>query len=400
MQALMKCVNCQKQVDTDKVGGLQFSNPVFKYFTCNFCQKPTFTVKCVCKSIVSRSTAFYFGEKIACGSCKRNFNIVPCPVCKQMNLWNGDYYMGAYINCFQCKALTFQHLACPFCQEPNFWITNKSIMSYYKCGLPVSCYVCKQKFQHLMCPNCKEAIYFKNSDYVQGIKQICSKCTKPFQHVNCPGCGDPSFYKENDFIFGKNYKCGECKTNFCLSICCQCGGVNHMVNRIAEVNVSCFECTTCKVKYNVLCCPYCKGPNYPMTEKGKCGNNLCLYCNKVFKVNDCAVCNHVSICGCSPGVKHKCGFCKTETTNNNDADNKIPAHKTPNLLNSSSMKGSSLGATEDKEKFICKVCYDKPIDTIFINCGHVCACFACASALKKKECPMCRVVGAYKKCFF
>ena len=149
---------------------------------------------------------------------------------------------------------------------------------------------------------------------------------------------------------------------------------------------------TCKNKYNILCCPYCKGPNYPITEKGKCSNNLCLYCNNVFKVNDCSTFNHISRCCCSPGVKHKCGFCKTETANNNVNDknklnnNVVNTKQMPNLL-SSSMKGSSLGSggNEDKEKFICKVCFDKPINMIFINCGHVCVCFDCYSALKKKE---------------
>lgn len=405
-----KCSNCAKLVDPDKTGGLKFNNPVFKHFICPNCQKPTFMVKCVCKSMVLRETPFFFGEKISCLACQRKFNIVPCPVCKQMNLWNGDYYMSAYINCFSCKALTFQHLACPFCQEPNFWITNKSIMSYYKCGLPVNCYVCKHRFQHLMCPHCKEAIYFKNSDYVQGIKQVCPKCTKPFQHVNCPGCGDPSFYKENDFIFGKNYKCGECKTNFCLSICDRCGSLNHLVNKITEVNSSFFDCITCKNKYNMLCCPYCKGPNYPMTQKGNCSNTLCLYCSKVFRANDCSLCSHISVCGCSPGVKHKCAFCKSETANLNTDNNQCISKgtpqtgngKNPNITLKTSLNGSRMGVNEneEKEKFICKVCFDKPVNTVFLNCGHVCVCFDCAQDLKKKECPMCRLAGDFKKCFF
>ena len=390
--SLLDCSNCHKKIDVDRSGGFICKNPVFKHFLCHLCHKPTYLVKCVCKSLVLRATPFYFGEKISCSSCTRAFNIVPCPSCKQTNLWNGDYFMGAYINCFQCKALTFQHLACPFCQEPNFWVTNKLNLSYYKCGLPVQCYVCKQKFQHLMCPHCKEAIYYKKLEYMQGIKQTCGKCEKSFQHVNCPGCGDPNFFKENDFIYGKNYKCGECKSNFCLSICDRCGGSNTMVNKITEINCSSFECATCKNKYNLLCCPYCKGPNYPRSDKGKCTSTLCLYCKKVFKVIDCMNCNHISLCSCEGKSKHKCGFCR------NESELKESSNKISKLLASSTAKAISI--EEDKEKFICKVCYDKPVDTIFINCGHVCVCFSCATALKKKECPMCRVEGNYKKCFF
>ena len=401
---LIKCSNCLKSVDVEKCGGFQSSNPVFKYFQCNLCKKSTYTVKCVCKNVVTRQTPFYFGERISCHHCQRAFNIVPCPVCKQMNLWSGDYYMGAYINCFQCKSLTFQHLACPFCQEPNFWITNKALLSYYKCGLPVQCYVCQQKFQHLMCPHCNEAIYFKGSDYLQGIKQTCGKCNKAFQHVNCPGCGDPTYYKENEFLYGKNYKCNECKTNFCLSICDRCGGLNTLCNKITEVNASNFECGTCKNKYNLLCCPLCKGPNYPITEKGKCSNNLCLYCKNVFKVFDCHNCNHISCCSCGTVMndisKHKCGYCKFEIDNKDNNNTKVKQQNKPNAMLTSSMKGATRIGEDDKDKFICKICYDKPVDTVFLNCGHVCACFSCASALKKKECPICRVEGDYKKCFF
>lgn len=387
-QQKINCSHCFKQVDIEKSGGLIPYNTVFKSFLCNFCKKKTHVVKCVCKSFATKRDPFFFGEKMNCTDCKRDFNIVPCPVCKQMNLWNGDYYMGAYINCFQCKSLNFQHLACAFCHEPNFWVTNKSILSYYKCGLPVSCYICKKNFQHLMCPHCKDAIYFKESEYIQGIKQNCPNCKKSFQHVNCPGCGDPTFFKENEFLYGKNYKCGECKTNFCLSICDHCGVSNSIVNKIIEVNTSSFECSACKNKYKLVCCPSCKGPNYPITEKGKCCSTLCLYCKHLFKVLDCKNCNYISSCSCVKGGKHKCGFCKKEIENKEQK----------NILETAT--GNDKGEEVDKDKFICKICYDKAVDTIFLKCGHVCACFGCVSSLKKKECPMCRVESEFKKCFF
>lgn len=396
-KALLKCSHCSKLVNTEKTGGLVPITPVFKSFTCNFCSNVNYTVKCICKTLIISRVPMYFGQKISCTSCQRNMNIVPCPVCKQMNLWNGDYYMGAYINCFQCKSLTFQHIACPFCHEPNFWVTNKSILSYYKCGLPVNCYVCKKKFQHLMCPHCHEANFFNNVDYIQGIKQNCSSCKQSFQHVNCPGCGDPSFYKNCDFSFGKNYKCRECKANFCMSICDKCGSSNSIVNKIIEVNTSYFECCSCKNQYNLLSCPFCRGPNYPITEKGKCAGNMCLYCKKVFKVLDCPVCNHVSCCVCAENSsknKHKCAFCKTETANTNKID-----EISENRKKSVSQTPENTASEEEKDKFLCKICYDKPVNTIFIKCKHVCACFECASSLKKKECPICRVVGDFQKCF-
>ena len=36
----------------------------------------------------------------------------------------------------------------------------------------------------------------------------------------------------------------------------------------------------------------------------------------------------------------------------------------------------------------CKICFDKSIDSVFTPCGHVLACFSCASSVKK--CPICK----------
>lgn len=47
-------------------------------------------------------------------------------------------------------------------------------------------------------------------------------------------------------------------------------------------------------------------------------------------------------------------------------------------------EASDDGDDDDK---ICKLCYSKPYDTVFIPCGHVVACGKCASSTTK--CPMC-----------
>ena len=36
----------------------------------------------------------------------------------------------------------------------------------------------------------------------------------------------------------------------------------------------------------------------------------------------------------------------------------------------------------------CKICFDKDIDSVFVPCGHVLACFSCAISVKK--CPICK----------
>lgn len=44
----------------------------------------------------------------------------------------------------------------------------------------------------------------------------------------------------------------------------------------------------------------------------------------------------------------------------------------------------------DADADICKICFEKSIDSVLISCGHLCVCYGCASGLK--NCPMCRAV--------
>jgi len=47
-------------------------------------------------------------------------------------------------------------------------------------------------------------------------------------------------------------------------------------------------------------------------------------------------------------------------------------------------------SSSGNEKFdnLCKVCYDQPINSVLLRCGHVAICFECSKHLDK--CPICR----------
>ena len=45
-------------------------------------------------------------------------------------------------------------------------------------------------------------------------------------------------------------------------------------------------------------------------------------------------------------------------------------------------------STEVAKESECKVCFERNMDAVFIPCGHVAACFPCAS--KMTQCPICR----------
>ncbi|CAF0863133.1 unnamed protein product [Didymodactylos carnosus] len=45
---------------------------------------------------------------------------------------------------------------------------------------------------------------------------------------------------------------------------------------------------------------------------------------------------------------------------------------------------------EESDSDMCKICWEKQIDCVFIECGHLIACTSCGNDFYMKECPMCR----------
>ncbi|XP_071144499.1 polyadenylate-binding protein-interacting protein 1-like [Mytilus edulis] len=49
----------------------------------------------------------------------------------------------------------------------------------------------------------------------------------------------------------------------------------------------------------------------------------------------------------------------------------------------------NLGDNTD-DKYMCKICFDDPVEVTFLPCMHVCCCKNCSDKLKVKQCPICR----------
>lgn len=45
-------------------------------------------------------------------------------------------------------------------------------------------------------------------------------------------------------------------------------------------------------------------------------------------------------------------------------------------------------AQEETEPDVCKICYDREINCVFLECGHLCSCVECGRQMK--DCPICR----------
>lgn len=49
---------------------------------------------------------------------------------------------------------------------------------------------------------------------------------------------------------------------------------------------------------------------------------------------------------------------------------------------------SGLGASSVNDNDVCKICMDRMIDCVLVECGHMCSCVKCGKLLS--ECPICR----------
>ena len=42
------------------------------------------------------------------------------------------------------------------------------------------------------------------------------------------------------------------------------------------------------------------------------------------------------------------------------------------------------------DETLCVVCFDRPIDTVFVPCGHLASCLPCGSKFDNRPCPICK----------
>nr|CAB3265655.1 E3 ubiquitin-protein ligase RNF34-like [Phallusia mammillata] len=49
---------------------------------------------------------------------------------------------------------------------------------------------------------------------------------------------------------------------------------------------------------------------------------------------------------------------------------------------------SSEPSTEARNEHVCKICWENPVDCVFLECAHMATCIVCSKAIR--ECPICR----------
>ena len=359
------------------------STKIFKDFICKSCKNTYYYLECTCNYKIISKIPFFYGEKINCSVCKKTLNLVPCPMCKEINMWEGDYSMGSLINCCSCK-VQFQHVACPFCLEPNFWISiNKNV---YKIGVIVQCCKCDNHFQQVVCPECFQPCYFYDCDYKDGMSFNCDSCKKTAYHITCPQCDTQKYFKKDveEFYYGKIYHCEKCYFCYSISLCCNCFKLNKITIDQAKKTdlVIDFKCknTDCDLsEYKVFFCEACKKLNYISgLEKEKCSDLVCIYCKKTRKIFNCKKCLSLELCSCSKTPKfHKCNSCEVDGPKSKEILQKNIKHNSKKEL---------------LENGFCIIDYVNKINCAFFPCGHACICYDCYLEMSKRnveKCPLC-----------
>lgn len=365
---MFSCLNCKKE--SPKILK-PFSGTPFNYFNCLLCKKTTHQLKCPCGEEILSLDPPFFGKKMFCKKCEKSLNIVPCPKCKQINMWKGDYSMGSSVTCLTCKNV-FQHVACTFCSESNFWNVDFQKNYFYKSGVIVQCYKCLKSFQHVTCPCCVSPVYFKECNLLPGKAFICDKCKTPLVHVRCRGCSFNEFFKKEDnFMFGKVYSCKKCKFLYTIFPCLTCNKTLNIPLSEEKNNILKFLCPSkdC-TEFYLYQCKFCLFFSYSVLSKSlECTKDRCKSCKRINSIYFCTICKNLNFCECSINhdSKHECTKCysKKEVANSNDLDSKDG---------------------------LCIIDFTRKIDTVFIPCGHACYCNFCFVKLQaegKDKCPMC-----------
>lgn len=85
---------------------------------------------------------------------------------------------------------------------------------------------------------------------------------------------------------------------------------------------------------------------------------------------------------------------QNQQNNNNDQEDEGQQNNDQNVVVNNPQQEENQ-PNEENNQNECKICYDSKVDTVFIPCGHMCACHACAvNVLTKfqKQCPICKTV--------
>ena len=246
---------------------------IFQKISCNFCIRPIVYV-----SDEKQINRYYDSMQIICPyqECKKKFNRIICPVCSEINIIEGGYYlMGSKLKCNGCKNF-FGKILCPKCLK-----INPLTKSFFKSGTIICSYTaCGQKSEIINCIHCRKMNIFNGKPPIPGQQIKCGYCEKLFNEVYCPACNKLNPFPKGNFLFGKAYKClyTYCEKTFQFFVCANC----RTFSRTLETHEGKqYICNNCKTLLSNWGCPFCnqiimdQNSSLKYGQQVRCPNEQC-----------------------------------------------------------------------------------------------------------------------------
>ena len=290
---------------------------LFQKITCYFCVRPIVYI-----SEQNNINRYYDSMKIECpySDCKHSFNRIICPICSEINIFEGGYYfMGHKIKCCGCQNF-FGKILCPECFK-----INPLLKCFFKTGEMTCRYAsCSKKSYIVNCIHCRRMNIFnkiinnKDKKYIPGQKIKCSykDCDQYFNEVYCPYCNELNPFKNGDFIFGKSYKCvfSSCNKAFQYNICPNCKSYSISLE---EQEGRKYKCNNCKVLLSNWGCPFCNKTIMDNNSSLKYGQMVkCPSCKEKYSFCNCYECKKLIFSKqCILGLQVTCNNCDKNSIN-------------------------------------------------------------------------------------
>lgn len=260
---------------------------IFQKISCTFCFRP------ICYNSEENKINRYFDSmKIECPyeDCKKIFNRIICPICSEINIIEGAYYiMGHKLKCIRCKNC-FGKILCPNCLK-----INPLTKSFFKTGPIICSYTaCAKESTIINCIHCLKMNVFNDKNKLpipgQQIECCYEDCGKVFNEVYCPGCNELNPFPEGNFSFGKAYKClySFCQKTYQFFVCPNCFTYSATLEPQEGKK---YICNNCNILLSNWKCPFCESVTMDKDSKLIYGQMVkCPHCQKKYSFCRCYVC--------------------------------------------------------------------------------------------------------------
>lgn len=371
MGSLIKCQNCTKTFGKIICPSCQKINICFNDFfksgtnkwSFSCCSKEFNMTNCLyCRKLnVLDKNRNLTGEVVKCGYCGNTFNKIYCPSCNNINPFPmADFCLGKIYKCIYLDCLKqFQLLICPKCRKSCF-ITEKVE------GQKLFCKMCNSSFMNWACPFCKSNIMDLNSSFEFGQMVKCPNhtCQKKYTFIRCNGCMKLIFSKENEPLLGKSIKCPDknCSKRTMFLQCPLCKKkIIYQGNKDNIKEGDLISCESCKKKYN-------------------------------FSTNNTLYKGNLYILEPFEGKTIRLGEPKKDEKYLETQNLFFYNQKYASIWVSKTMSIKMLSIQLFGE---CIVCHNDHRESVFVPCGHRCACYRCAVQffLVYKKCPKCQTAS-------